>query len=75
MSRHMDLNQDRKAKHTNGLHEVPGLRGVPPHLELEAVAAHRLETPAFVESECILHIVSAVVIVPQQLVVRTSAEK
>jgi hypothetical protein len=44
-------------------------------LKLKAVAAHGLETPAFVEPKCILHIVSAMVVVPQQLVVRTSAEK
>lgn len=75
MGRHVHLDENCKSQDAHSLDQVPALSSMPPHLELKAVAAHGLETPPLVKPERRLHVVSAVVVVPQQFVIGTRAKE
>jgi hypothetical protein len=75
MTCHMHLHNDCESKHTKCLNKIPGLCCMPPHLELKSMTAHSLQGPLLIESQPSLSIIPTMVIVPQQLVIRTCAEE
>jgi len=66
----VDVVEKDEAPVAESADEVPGLGGVAPHLELVAVAAHLVQVFAAVETQLLLPIISTVVVVEQQVVVR-----